>query len=47
MNNLNNFNQASNIGIFNINYDDPNEENQKKALEDFKKLLAKIDEKLD
>ena len=45
--NLNNINQTSNIGTFSINYDDPNEENQKKTLEDFKKLLAKIDEKLD
>lgn len=45
--NLNNINQVSNIGTFSMNYDDPNEENQKKALEDFKKLLAKIDEKLD
>ena len=45
--NLNNINQVSNIGTFSMNYDDPNEENQKKTLEDFKKLLAIIDEKLD
>jgi hypothetical protein len=46
-NNFGLLNQTPTFGTFTIKYDDPNEENQKKTLEDFKKLLAKIDEKLD
>jgi hypothetical protein len=54
-NNLNNNNQIPNQIKNNINnqinynkfIDNPLEENHAKALDDFKKLLAKIDEKLD
>ena len=47
--NPNNFQTSRNKNI-SINYkkfEDPNEENQLKTLEEFKKLLEKIDEKLD
>ena len=43
-NNLAFMNQTANFQTFNYKYDDNDE---KKTLEDFKKLLAKIDEKLD
>ena len=54
-NNLNVTNQMNNNTTTNIKINNPNilcveeqrEENQKRTLEEFKKLLAKIDEKLD
>ena len=48
-NSVNNNNiQSRNVNAINIKkFEDPNEENQLKTLEEFKKLLEKIDEKLD